>query len=122
MQMYVARRHVDMLRARMLLTVDCVATTVCVGMWTMVTVVLTSVCGAGVRAEGRCGCDESADMLTSECVVSTGCVVMGIVVTFVLTAVWDAAVCAEGRCGCAGSADVLTAECVWRRQCALGCG
>ena len=53
---------VDVLGVRMLLTVECVATTVCVGMWVVVAVMLTAICGADVRADGRCGCAGSADV------------------------------------------------------------
>ena len=79
-----------------MLTAKCVATTGCVVMWIVVTDVLTSLCGAGVRAEGRCGCAGSADVLTAKCVATTVCVVVWIVVTVVLTGVCGAAVRAEG--------------------------
>ena len=52
---------VDVLGVRMLLTVECVTTTACVVLWIVVIVVLTAMCGAEVRAEGRCGCAGSAD-------------------------------------------------------------
>ena len=75
-QSYVPRGDVDVLGVRMLLTVECVATTACVVVWVVVAVVLTAVCDAVVRAEGRCGCAGSADVLTAECVATTVCVGM----------------------------------------------
>ena len=62
MQSCVSMGDVNVLGVRMLLTVECVTTTACVVMWTVVTVVLTAVCGAVVRAEGRCGWAGCADV------------------------------------------------------------